>query len=101
MDDDNDLRRREEVGNVFAAHANGMSGYAGVNTFLGCIRTALCITLCIHCCAATTPRPTMNYVIVKDESEVAPADALATVATNGAALPLLSVPPIQANLDRS
>ena len=71
--------------------------YRGAALCLDCVQTALCFALCVQCCAAAQ-QPAPQYVVV---GEVATAESIAVVATNGASiLPLLSIPPSHETLER-
>lgn len=68
-----------------------MSVFQATNTFLNCVQTAICCTICLQCCAAANRPPPPNYIVVKEGPGGTPAtnEAIVASATNGAVLPLL------------
>ena len=73
-----------------------MSLFQATNTFLNCVQTALCCTICLQCCAAASRPPPPNYIVVKEDTSgtsgtPATNESIVALATNGAVLPLLSM----------
>ena len=77
-----------------------MAAVQQANLCLNLFSAAACCALCTACLAADTtgrarqPTTVTKYVIVEGTSE-----AVAALASNGAHLPLLSVPPKNAEID--